>query len=71
MRCGQPQRPEAGPHPLAALAHRLVGQPDHREGDGPRRHQHLHVHRQDIDALERHRPNRRLHVPLPFCTGNN
>ncbi len=26
---------------------------------------------QDIDALERHRPNRRLHVLLPSCAGNN
>ncbi len=68
-RQGKPQRAEGGAHALAAFAHRLVGQPDHGEGDIARRHQHLHIDRQDIDALERNGPNPCLHVPHPILRG--
>ena len=74
MRCGgsaRPERPERRPHPLPALAHRLVGQADHGEGELARRHQHLHVDRQDVDALESDRPNLCLHVLSAYLGENN
>jgi hypothetical protein len=43
------------PHPLARLGHRLVGQPDDREGRHAGHDLHLHVDGPRLDAFERHR----------------
>ena len=63
-RQGKAERAEGGAHTLAAFAHRLVGQADHGKGEIARRHQDLHIDRQDIDALESHGPHLCLHAVL-------
>ena len=68
-RQGKAERTERRAHPLATFAHRLVGQPDHGKGDVARRHQDLHIDRQDVDALERDGPNLCLHVRAPLFSG--
>ena len=50
------------PQPVPGLARKMEPQPDHGEGNLPWRDHHLHVDRQDLDPLERHRPNLRLHA---------
>ena len=67
MRCGGSARPSARNaartrsrlSPTALSARPTIG-----EGELARRHQHLHVDRQDVDALERHRPHLCLHASL-------
>jgi hypothetical protein len=60
----QPQRAQGRPHPFAALADRLVGQADDREGEIAGRHQHLHIDAQDLGPLEGHRAHLCLHQVL-------
>ena len=67
----QAKCPQRCPHPLAALAHRLVGKADDGEGDGPRRDHDLDVDGQDVDALESHGPHFCLHVVLPVSENNH
>ena len=72
MRCGgraSPKRPERRANPFAAFADRLVGQAHHGKGKLAGRDHHLHVDRQDIDALESYRSHRCLHVDLQLRLG--
>ena len=65
-RQAEPDGGQRGPHPLAALAHRLVGHAHQREGPHPaRRHLHLDVDLQHLDALEGHRLDPRHHWKMP------
>ena len=52
-------------HPLAALGDRLVGQADDVEHRLSRRHQHLHVDRNRLDALKGDGGDARDHRQLP------
>jgi len=65
-RQGKAEGAESSAHALAAFAHRLVCQADHDEGKLARRHQHLHVDRQHVDALESHAAHLCLHAVLRF-----
>ena len=46
-----------------------ISQTDHGEGELAGRYQHLHIDRQDVDALERNSPNLCLHVRSPLISG--
>jgi hypothetical protein len=60
-RQSQAQGAERCPYPLARLGNRLVRQSDHGEGRQPGGDRHLRLDLDDLDAVERHRPNPRNH----------
>ncbi len=58
----QAQGGERRPHAFARFGNRLVGQPDDGEGRQPGGDRHLRLDLDDLDTLERHRPNPRDHA---------
>ena len=59
------------PYPLPALSHRLVRQPDNGERRQAGGKLHLHVHRQSLNTLERHRPYMGHHAPTSLTINAN
>jgi len=60
-RKGEPDRGERGPHPLAALGDRLVGQADEEEGADATPKMDLNIDIDDVDAEERDGADARVH----------
>jgi hypothetical protein len=63
--------PDCRAHPIAALAHARVGQPDHREHRQPERHVYFHVDRHGVDPEYRGRPDARQHRPRRLQRGEH
>ena len=61
----QAEAGEGGPDPLAALAHRLVAEPHHDEGELTLGELHLHIHGPRLHPLERHRDDAYGHCQSP------
>ena len=60
-RQGQAEGAECCPHSFARFGNGLVRQSDHGEGRQARGDRHLRLDLDDLDAVERHRPDPREH----------